>query len=184
MSKVIRVCFGFALLSALWLVKKTRATFATNGNPNQNQSCFRRTRFPALGASYMYLLRILIGLSCCLHLLRLARLITLVWFYDTQLEIGNRSKASNTPGDFFRRSRRCSSFENSCDKIAQPDGLALLAIHSNKRRKSRERAHLANAADIWHVRYRRKSQSLHRARLAIFADRGDRRTKSPSVSLA
>ena len=32
--------------------------------------------------------------------------------------------------------------------------------------------------------YRRKSQSLHRAHLAIFADRGDRRIKSPSVSLA
>ena len=35
------------------------------------------------------------------------------------------------------------------DKIAQPDGLALLAIRSNKRRKSRERPHLANLiADI------------------------------------
>ena len=31
---------------------------------------------------------------------------------------------------------------------------------------------------------RRKSQSLHRAHLAIFADRGDRRIKSPSVLLA
>ena len=49
---------------------------------------------------------------------------------------------------FFRRSRRCGSFEKSSDKIAQPDGLALLAIHSNKRRKSRERAHLANAANL------------------------------------
>ena len=56
---------------------------------------------------------------------------------------------AKTPGDFFRRSRRCGSFENSCDKKAQPDGLALLAIRSNKRRKSRERAHLANLiADI------------------------------------
>ena len=51
---------------------------------------------------------------------------------------------ADTPGDFFRRSRRCGSFENSCDKIAQPDGLALLAIHSITRRKLRERAHLAN----------------------------------------
>ena len=99
---------------------------------------------------------------------------------------------------FFRLSRRCGSFENSCDKIAQPDGLALLAIHSNKRRKPRERAHLANASEF-NRRYltcqisailyadrgdRRKSQSLHRAHLAIFADRGDRRIKSPSVSLA
>ena len=31
---------------------------------------------------------------------------------------------------------------------------------------------------------RRKSQSLHRAHLAIFADRGDWRIKSPSVLLA
>ena len=87
---------------------------------------------------------------------------------------------------------------NLCDKIAQPDGLALLAIRSNKRRKSRERAHLANAGEF-NRRYltcqisailysdrgdRRKSQSLHQAHLAIFADRGDWRIKSPSVSLA
>ena len=86
----------------------------------------------------------------------------------------------------------------SCDKIAQPDGLALLAIHSNKRRKLRERAHLVNAGEF-NRRYmtcqisailyadrsdRRKSQSLHRAHLTIIADRGDRRIKSPSVSLA
>ena len=73
--------FAFALVLhyyALWLVNKTRATFSTNGNPNQNQSCFRRTRFPALGASCRYLRRILIGSLCCLHLLRLARVITLV----------------------------------------------------------------------------------------------------------
>ena len=50
-------------------------------------------------------------------------------------------------------------FSKPCDKIAQPDGLALLAIRSNKRRKSRDWARLANAgefiADIWHARYRR-----------------------------
>ena len=99
---------------------------------------------------------------------------------------------------FFRRSRRCGSFKNSCDKIAQPDRLILLAIRSNDRRKSRERAHLANAGvfnrryltfQIWAILFaycgdRRKSQSLHRAHLAIFADRGDRRIKSPNVSLA
>ena len=80
------------------------------------------------------------------------------------------------------------------DKIAQPDGLTLLAIHSKKRRKSRERAHLTNAGEfdrlyltcqISAILYadrgdRRKSQSLHRAHLAIFADR----IKSPGVSLA
>ena len=55
---------------------------------------------------------------------------------------------ADTLGDFFRRSQRCGSFENSCDKIAQPDGLTLLAIRSNDRRKSRERAHLANAGEF------------------------------------
>ena len=51
-------------------------------------------------------------------------------------------------------------FEKSCDKIAQPDWLPLLAIRSDERGKSLERAHLANAApanliaDIWHARYR------------------------------
>ena len=98
---------------------------------------------------------------------------------------------AGTPGDFFCRSRRCGSFENSCHKIAQPDGLALEAIHTNKHRKSRERAHLANASEF-NRRYliyanrgdRRKSKSLHRAHLAIFADRGHPRIKSLSVSLA
>ena len=62
-------------------------------------------------------------------------------------------------------------------------------------KKSRERAHLAIAGEF-NRRYltchisailyadrgdQRKLQSLHRARLAIFADRGDRRIKSPSV---
>ena len=55
---------------------------------------------------------------------------------------------ADTPGDFFRRSRRCGSFENSCDRIAKPDGLALLAVRSNKRRRSREQAHLANAGEF------------------------------------
>ena len=61
-----------------------------------------------------------------------------------------------------------------------------------------ERAHLTNAGEF-NRRYltcqisailyadrndRRKSQLLRRAHLAIFADRGDRRIKSLSVSLA
>ena len=37
---------------------------------------------------------------------------------------------ADTLVDFFRRSRRCGSFENSCDEIAQPDGLTLPAIGS------------------------------------------------------
>ena len=74
----------------LWLVNKTHATFSTNGKyPNQNQSCFRHLCFPALGTSYMYLLRILIGSLCCLHLLRLARVITLVLVL--RHSIGNHS---------------------------------------------------------------------------------------------
>ena len=32
-------------------------------------------------------------------------------------------------------------FEKSCDKIAQPDWLILLAIRGDERKKSRERAH-------------------------------------------
>ena len=32
--------------------------------------------------------------------------------------------------------------ENSCEKIVQPDWLTLLAIRSDERRKSRERANL------------------------------------------
>ena len=89
-------------------------------------------------------------------------------------------------------------FENSCDKIAQPDWLILLAIRGDERKKSRERAHQAIAGEF-NRRYltcqisailyadrgdRRKSQSLHRAHLTIFADRRDRRIKSPSVSPA
>ena len=51
--------------------------------------CFGCTSFSALGASYMYLLRLLIGSLCCLHLLRLARAITLVLVL--RHSIGNRS---------------------------------------------------------------------------------------------
>ena len=50
--------------------------------------------------------------------------------------------------DFFCQPRRCGSFEKSCDKIAQPDGLALLAIRSNDLRKSRERTHLKPATHL------------------------------------
>ena len=88
--------------------------------------------------------------------------------------------------------------KSDSDKIAQPDGLTLLAIRSDERRKSRERVYLANAGEF-NRRYltcqisailyadrgdRRKSQSSHRAHVAIFAERHDRRIKSPSVSPA
>ena len=55
---------------------------------------------------------------------------------------------ADTLADFFRRPRRYGSFEKSCDKIAELDGLALLAIRSHDRGKSRERAHLANAGEF------------------------------------
>ena len=85
---------------------------------------------------------------------------------------------ADTPGDFFRRSRRFESFENSCDKIAQPVGLALLAIRSNKRRKSRERAHLADAGEF------NRRYLICQISAILYADRGDRSIKSPSVTLA
>ena len=75
-------------------------------------------------------------------------------------------------------SRQCGSSENSCDKIAQPDGLALLAIRSNKRRKSRERAHLANVGE-----FNRRYLTCQISAI-LYADLGDRRIRSPSVSLA
>ena len=102
---------------------------------------------------------------------------------------------ADTLGDFLRRLRRIGTsisfpdyvqaifrgrvrhFEKSCDKIAQPDWLILVAIRSNERKESRERAHLANADE--YARYRRfYTPSLHRAHLAIFADRRDRCIKS------
>ena len=57
----------------------------------QNQSCLARTRFPALANGRTYLLRILIGSFCCLHLLRLAKIITFVLVLRHL--IGNRSKS-------------------------------------------------------------------------------------------
>ena len=55
---------------------------------NQNQSWLGRTRFPTLGAGYVYLLWVLIGSLCCLRLLWLVIVILLLWFWfhDTQLK--------------------------------------------------------------------------------------------------
>ena len=66
-----------------WLVKLA-PLFSTN--EKQNQSRLARTHFPGLYAGYMKLLRILIGSLHCKRLLRLVRVIALVWFYDTQLK--------------------------------------------------------------------------------------------------
>ena len=57
---------------------------------------------------------------------------------------------ADTHTDIFRRSQQCGSFEKSCDKIAQSDGLALLAICSNDHRKSREQAPISDMPDIGH----------------------------------
>ena len=65
---------------ALWLTKKTRATLSTNqkwmSKTKTNRNLPAR-RFSGLGAGYMYLLRVLIGLLNCLRLF---------WFYDTQVK--------------------------------------------------------------------------------------------------
>ena len=58
-------------------------------------------------------------------------------------------------------------FEKSCDKIAQPDWLTLLAIRSDECRKSRERAHEANAGEF-NRRYLTCQISAF-----LYADRGD-----------
>ena len=64
----------------------------------------------------------------------------------------------------------------SRDKIAQPDGLTLLAIRSDERRKSRERANIANAGG-----FNRRYLTCQISAI-LYADRGDRLIKSPSVS--
>ena len=69
-------------------------------------------------------------------------------------------------------------FEKLCDKIAQPDLLALLAIRSDERRKSRERAHLENAGE-----FNRRYLTCQISAI-LYPDRGDRRIKSPGVSPA
>ena len=69
-----------------------------------------------------------------------------------QIEFLLLPKAGDTPGNFFHQLRQCCTstlfqgsieehFEKSCDKIAQPDWLTLLAIRSDECR-----AHFANAS--------------------------------------
>ena len=71
-------------------------------------------------------------------------------------------------------------------KSHKPDGLALLAIRSNKRRKSRERTHLANAGEFNRRYLTCQISAILYADCGdqIFAVRGDRRKKSPGVSPA
>ena len=68
---------------------ESRATFLTNQMQKQNQSRLGHTRFPALSAGNVYLLRVLIGSLCCFRLLRLVILIALVLALRHSIE--NRS---------------------------------------------------------------------------------------------
>ena len=89
----------------------------------------------------------------------------------------------------------CLHFEKSCDKIAQPDWLTLVAISSDERKKLREQAHLVNAREFNHrclacqisaILYADCGNwsSLHRAHLAIFANRCNQHIKLAGVSPA
>ncbi len=84
-SKVNCVCFGFAL-PCLVIGLKICTTFSANQNKNRNQSCFARTRFPVLRASYMCLLWVLIGSLDGLCPLWLAGVITLVLILRHSIE--------------------------------------------------------------------------------------------------
>ena len=64
-------------MSKVWFCITKLCDWLTKLAPLSQPVGIQATRFPALGASYMYLLRILIN-SLCLHLLQLARVITLV----------------------------------------------------------------------------------------------------------
>ena len=79
MSKVIRVLLWFCFTSLCdWLKPFAPLSRPIRSKTQTNQSGLARTRFPELGAGYMYLLRVLIGSLGNLCLLRLAGVITLV----------------------------------------------------------------------------------------------------------
>ncbi len=96
LSKVIRFCFGFALLHLVIGFKNSRY------NQKQKPIWFARTptRFPALRADYIYLPRILIGLLNCLCPLLLAVVTTLVlvipYYGYTTLTRSARSRVQAT----------------------------------------------------------------------------------------
>ena len=92
MSKVIsRLLWSCITTLCDWLTKLAPLSQPMGMQTKTNRVCaaHRRTRFPALGAGYMYLLRILLASLCCLHLLRLVKDITLVLVL--RHSIGNRS---------------------------------------------------------------------------------------------
>ena len=92
-SYVIAFLLWFCITSLCdWLIKLAPLSqpIRCKTKTNRATSCLSRTRFPALGAGYMYLLWILIGSLPCLHQLWLARVITLVLVLRHSIE--NRSK--------------------------------------------------------------------------------------------
>ena len=92
---VILCLLLFCIATLCYWLTKLAPLSQPMGIQTKNQLCFCHTRFPALGASYMYLLRILIGSLCCLHLLQLVRVITLVLVL--RHSIGNRSVCNCVP---------------------------------------------------------------------------------------
>ena len=89
MSKLISRLLWFWIFTLCdWLTKLAPLSQPIGSQTKINRVLAVRV-FPALGASYMYFLRILIGSLCCLHLLRLAGVITLVLVL--RHSIGNRS---------------------------------------------------------------------------------------------
>ena len=90
-SKVISRLLWFCITTLCdWLTKLAPLSQPMEIQTKTNCVLVARV-FPSLafGASYMYLLRIVIGSLCCLHLLRLTREITLVLVL--RHSIGNRS---------------------------------------------------------------------------------------------
>ena len=69
-------------------------------------------------------------------------------FYSNRgdLKLQFHSQATSRPFSAVR----VRHLETSCNKIAQSEWLPLRAIRSHERRKSRERAHLANAGEFNH----------------------------------
>ena len=66
--------------------KNLTSVLSTNEKENQNQSWLARAIFPALSASYMELLRPLIGSLRPLHLLWLVEVSTLVFLLRHSIE--------------------------------------------------------------------------------------------------
>ena len=77
-SKVIAELLWFCFTTLCDWFKKNRATYSANQMQSQNQSRLGHTRFPALGAGYVFLLCVLIGSLRCLRLFWLAIEIALV----------------------------------------------------------------------------------------------------------